>query len=76
MTERQLIDQLLCVLGRDIPALSRNMRSFSRAFEARAKMILGVSHGDNVEYVIDCLMVMLRKSGITQRDGYRGPTLH
>jgi len=53
-----------------------DMNAFFRAFEDRAEMILGVADEGEQEYVLDCLMTMLRRSGISQKDGFKGPTLH
>lgn len=76
MTTRSDIDALLRQLEMDIPSMieKEGMNGFFRAFEDRSEMILGVAEGAEQDYVLDCLMIMLRKSGV--KDGYKGPTLH
>lgn len=76
MTSRFELDALLKQLELDIPSLveTEGKNGFFRAFEDRSEMILGVAEDSEQEYVLDCLMIMLRKSGVS--DGFRKPTLH
>jgi hypothetical protein len=76
MTSRPELDALLRQLELDLPDMKIDMNAFYRAFEDRAEMILGVADGDEHEYVLDCLMTILRRGGVTGNDGYKGPTLH
>ncbi|MBB5358645.1 hypothetical protein HDE76_001861 [Rhodanobacter sp. ANJX3] len=60
----------------DIPSIvqTEGVNGFLRAFEDRSELILGLAEGSEQEYVLDCLFIMLRKSGV--RDGFNGFTLH
>jgi len=75
MPSRSELDALR-QLEADVPGMTVDMNAFFRAFEDRAEMILGVADEGEQEYVLDCLMTMLRRSGISQKDGFKGPTLH
>jgi len=76
MTSRSDLDAMLRELEIDIPSMveSEGVKGFFRAFEYRSEKTLGVAEGSEQEYVLDCLMIMLRKSGV--RHGFKGPTLH
>ena len=76
MALRSDLDALLRQLEIDIqPILEREgMNSFFRVFEDRSEMILGGADRSEKEYVLDCFMIMLRKSGV--RDVLKGPMLH
>jgi hypothetical protein len=76
VTSRAEIDRLLRRLEADIPTLTTDMNSFFREFEDRSEKILGFVDNEHQEYVLDCPLAMLRRAGVTQRDGYKGPTLH
>lgn len=52
----------------------RRRERFLRAFEDWSELILGLAEGSEQEYVLDCLFIMLRKSGVC--DGFNGFTLH
>jgi hypothetical protein len=74
MTSRPELDAFLRQLELDLPYMKADMNGFYREFEDRSEMILGVAEEAEHTYVLDSLMVMLRKSGV--RDGFKGPTLH
>ena len=78
MTTRADLDLLLRQLEIDIPDIEKieGMNGFFREFEDRSEMILGVAPEEEQDYVFDCLLMMLRRSGISQRNGYKGPTVH
>lgn len=60
----------------DIPSIvqTEGVNVFLRAFEDWSELILGLAEGSEQEYVLDCLFIMLRKSGVC--DGFNGFTLH
>jgi hypothetical protein len=76
MTSRSELDALLRQLELDVPYMKADMNGFYREFEDRSEMILGVADDSEQEYVLDCLMTMLRRAGVSGKDGYKGPTLH
>lgn len=76
MTSRPELDALLRQLKLDMPHMKADKDGFYREFENRAEMILGVAEGSETEYVLDCLMTMLRRAGMSPNDGHKGPTLH
>jgi len=67
MTSRPDLDALLRQLELDLPYTKADMHGFSREFEDRAEMILGVAEGSEAKYVLDCLMTILRRGDITQK---------
>jgi len=76
MTSRSELDALLRQLELDMPYMKVDTDGFYREFEDRAELILGVAEGAEAEYVLDCLMTMLRRAGLSQRAGFKNPTLH
>jgi hypothetical protein len=76
MTSWSELDALLRQLALDLPYMKADKHGFYREFEDRSEMILSVADGAEQEYVLDCLMTMLRRAGITGNEGYKGPTLH
>ena len=56
--------------------MKASKNGYYREFEDRSEMILGIAEDSEKEYVLDCLMTMLRRAGVSENDGYKGPTLH
>ena len=76
MTTRSDLDGLLRQLELDLPYMKASNNGYYREFEDRSEMILGIAEDSEKEYVLDCLMTMLRRAGVSENDGYKGPTLH
>ena len=76
MTSRSDLDGLLRQLELELPYMKADKNGFYREFEDRSEIILGVAEDSEKEYVLDCLMTMLRRAGVSENDGYKGPTLH
>lgn len=76
MASRPELDALLRQLERDMPYRKVNVDGFYQEFEDRAEMILGAAEGSEAGYVLDCLMTMLRRAGISQRLEFKKPTMH
>jgi len=76
MTSRPELDALLRQLELDLPYMKADMHGFYREFEDRAELILGVAEGSEAEYVLDCLMTILRWGDIAQKNIFKRSRLH
>ncbi len=75
MASRPELDALLRQLERYMPYREVNVDGFYQEFD-RAEMIVGAAEGSEAGYVLDCLMTMLRRAGISQRLEFKKPTMH
>jgi hypothetical protein len=75
MASRPELDALLRQLERDMPYRKVNVDGFYQEFD-RTEMIVGAAEGSEAGYVLDCLMTMLRRAGISQRLEFKKPTMH